>query len=401
MMAAACKDNETNQQQLLAVPEVAQRLLYLLEVKVKGQGKQIKSSCLSLLYEISLTEAGRVALVERMDLVRLILALFPLMKSSNRYNNTAAVVLNNIALEKQAKIALRNKIDGILPALEDLLSKGTAASIVGVACTTATNLAADVRIRNKMAANSSMWQALTKLVACYSATGQTQTLADVLGLCVNISSGVDTACLASLDVSTTTAAWGVLAKSSVSSAGSGEGSGGKATTHQGDGDQTSSHNSTDDDSSSSPAGEQSGEQERDITVRTLVLLSNILPVNSASVDVMSENHRAEKIVEFTKCQDCLIYKPALKCLSALTRSSHDVRLLVVENKGLSMLLSRLKDEDEAVAGNAALCLSHLTKDNTQLVGKHSDGKQTLAGSVCSRLVKTNIVQKLLTLARDG
>ena len=34
-----------------------------------------------------------------------------------------------------------------------------------------------------------------------------------------------------------------------------------------------------------------------------------------------------------QCHDCLIHKPALKCLSALTRSFHKVRLLTVESKG--------------------------------------------------------------------
>ncbi|KAK3758583.1 hypothetical protein RRG08_041233 [Elysia crispata] len=406
MLSAACKNNETNQQQLLGQPEFPQRLLYLLEVKIKGQGRQIKSSSLSLLYEISLTEAGRVALVEHMDLVRLILALFALMKRPSSFNNMAAAVLNNIALEKQSKIALRDKIEDILPAFEDLLSNQASANIVGVACTTAANLAADMKIRSKIASKSSMWQALTGLVAFYSNNKLSETLSDVLGLLVNISTGVDVSYLQSLDISTTSALWDVLFKSSQTETATSRQDSNGNTEDQRQENQCSAHKSSENELSAPAAVQQDEEQEnlfedKEIIARTLVLLSNILPVNSVSADFMSENYRAKRILDLTKCHDCLIHKPALKCLSALTRSFHKVRLLTVESKGLSILLSHLKAHDEAVVGNAALCLSHLTKDTAELEGKDSDSKQTLGASVCSRLVKTNIVQKLLTLARDG
>ena len=49
--------------------------------------------------------------------------------------------------------------------------------------------------------------------------------------------------------------------------------------------------------------------------------------------------------------------------------------LYLFSEGLSILLSHLKAHDEAVVGNAALCLSHLTKDTAELEGKDSDSKQ--------------------------
>ena len=48
-------------------------------------------------------------------------------------------------------------------------------------------------------------------------------------------------------------------------------------------------------------------------------------------------------------------------------------------------MEQLKEQDEAVVGNAALCLSHLTGEER----------------VAARLAKTNIVQHLLVKARDG
>ncbi|GFR70697.1 tetratricopeptide repeat protein 12 [Elysia marginata] len=384
MLTAACKNNETNQQQLLAQSDFSQRLLCLLETKVKVQGRHLRSSCLSLLYEISLTEAGRVALVENVDLVRLIRALFPLMKSSSSYNTTAVAVLNNIALEKKSKTALRDKIESILPAFEDLLkSNETSAKIVGVASSTATNLAADVRIRSKMASRSGLWQSLTQRLTSFNDAGLTESLSNVLGLSVNLSTGVEDTILQCLDTSLTSALNSILVKS-----------------HE-----TESRMEPESSNTSGNISDQDGQQEvqlreREITVRALVVLSNILTVNSASVDFISEGGRAAKILEFTKCKECLIYKPALKCLTALTKSCHDVRVLVMDNKGLSTLLNQLTNQDETIVGNAALCLSHLTQDS-ELDSADKSSKQTLGARVCARLAKTNIVQRLLTLARDG
>ncbi|GFN94736.1 tetratricopeptide repeat protein 12, partial [Plakobranchus ocellatus] len=396
MLAAACKDNETSQQQLLAVPGFPSRLLGLLEIRVKGQGRQLRSSCLALLYEISLTEAGRAALVEKMDLVRLITALFPLMKSTSSYNSTAAALLNNLALEKRTKILLRDKIDEtILPAFENLLkSNQTSVNIVGVACSTATNLAADVKIRNKMAARSSLWQAVTLLVESTNKSGLTRILSDVLGLLVNMSTGVETSYLQSVCQTVTSTLNDVLIKSQQTLSEADEK--GK-TTEQGD-------TTANCDSEAGTQQEGQGKTtslEREIITRALVVLSNILPVNSVSAMFMSERNRAERILEFAKNTESSMYKPALKCLTALTQSSHEVRVLVVDSKALSTLLNRLTDTDEAVVGNAALCLSHLTKDGESDRDSGSGSKQTLGARVCSRLTKTNIIQKLLTLARDG
>ena len=53
--------------------------------------------------------------------------------------------------------------------------------------------------------------------------------------------------------------------------------------------------------------------------------------------------------------------------------------------GLGALIKLLKNPDESIVGNAALCLSHCTQ----------------VPKVCAALTKTDIIKELLVLARDG
>ncbi|XP_055860826.1 tetratricopeptide repeat protein 12-like isoform X2 [Biomphalaria glabrata] len=250
MLTSACKDNETNQQMLLSLPEFVHQISSILVFNFKGQGRVLKIACLNLLHEISLTSAGRAAIVGKFDVDRLTAALFPLMMKATTYGSTAAAVLNNIALDRRLKSLLREKIEEkILPAFESLLVTTTPASIVSLAASAVTNLVGDQVIRNKMASSKKLW--------------------DNIGHLLN--------------------------------------------------------------------------------------------------------------------QDPAFYKPALKCITAVTQSSEEARQMIAQNKGTSILMRFLAMEDEVVIGNAALCLSHLCQ----------------VKQVCSKLTKTNIIQKLLELARDG
>lgn len=68
----------------------------------------------------------------------------------------------------------------------------------------------------------------------------------------------------------------------------------------------------------------------------------------------------------------------------MVRKVIDDVLLAMWLVGLKTVLDLLKSPDEAVVGNAALCLSHCAE----------------LPKVCKALAKTNIIMELLVLARD-
>ena len=73
----------------------------------------------------------------------------------------------------------------------------------------------------------------------------------------------------------------------------------------------------------------------------------------------------------------VLYKMSL--LESTLRFSHHFLI------GLGALIKLLKNPDESIVGNAALCLSHCTQ----------------VPKVCAALTKTDIIKELLVLARDG
>ncbi|XP_012940902.1 tetratricopeptide repeat protein 12 [Aplysia californica] len=342
MLTSACKDNETSQQKLMQLPGFPEQMIVILEAKFKGQGRLLRTSCLNLLHETSLTDAGRGVIVAKYDIHRLISALLPLMVKPSSYTDTAAAVLNNIALEKKVKTLLRDNIEvKILPEFENLLSSNkTSAQIAGLAASSATNLAGDPIVRNKMAAQPILWETSARLMQSFSEGKLSSPLESVSGLLVNISTGVASAQLSDVSPDVSSACYAVMTSESAS----------------------------------------------DVAVsRSLAVLSNILPHNSAAVGFMSEGERVVTILNLLKCGDSVKEKSALKCLTALTRDSGSVRQVVADNKGTSLLLNLLNSEDENTLGNCALCLSHICA----------------VDKVCSKLTKTNIIQRLLVLARDG
>ena len=62
--------SETSQQKLMALPSFPTQLTCILEEKYRGKGRLLRTSCLDLLHETSLSEGGRGALVEHFDMHR-------------------------------------------------------------------------------------------------------------------------------------------------------------------------------------------------------------------------------------------------------------------------------------------------------------------------------------------
>ncbi|KAK0053257.1 tetratricopeptide repeat protein 12 [Biomphalaria pfeifferi] len=341
MFTSACKDNETNQQMLLSLPEFVHQISSILVFNFKGQERVLKIACLNLLHEISLTSAGRAAVVGKFDVDRLTAALFPLMMKATTYGSTAAAVLNNIALDRRLKSLLREKIEEkILPAFESLLVTTTPTSIVSLAASAVTNLVGDQVIRNKMASSEKLWDNTGHLLGCYKESKLIAPLEYLLGLLLNLSTNVPSASLERVGDGLIQNCYSIAASGDLS------------------------------DLSAS---------------RALGVLSNLLPHCQNAVSYMCQDARTLLLLNLLKNQDPAFYKPALKCITAVTQSSEEARQLIAQNKGTSILMRFLAMEDEVVIGNAALCLSHLCQ----------------VKQVCSKLTKTNIIQKLLELARDG
>ncbi|BFZ22509.1 hypothetical protein BsWGS_25548 [Bradybaena similaris] len=340
MFTASCKDNETSQQQLLELPHFSNQLLAMLEVKFKGQGRLLKASCLNFLHEVSVTPAGRAAIISKFDVARLITVLLQLMMKNSTYSSTAAALLNNIALDKRMKTMLRDNIQtDILPAFENMLeSNKSSSTIVGLACSTATNLAGDVTIRNKMASRPSVWKYVANLLISYTGSRQETPVEHLLGLLVNLSTGVDSKFLRNVSHDVTVACCTVM---------------------------------------SADLGDMA-------LTRSIAVLANIAPHCDDAVAFLCTENRPLTILELMKRPDPLFYKPALKCMARLSQEQ-ETAAVVVANKGTSVLLNFLNSEDEVTIGNAALCLSHLCQID----------------KFCAKLTKTNIIQKLLMLARDG
>ncbi|KAJ8316039.1 hypothetical protein KUTeg_006053 [Tegillarca granosa] len=104
LMIAACNNNDANQVAMLKVEGLADKILKFLEVKLKGQGRRLKVSCVNLLYTVSMTDVGRSTIVATFDVPRLLTTLFNLIRTNSEMAYTVGLVLNKIVLEKKAVV---------------------------------------------------------------------------------------------------------------------------------------------------------------------------------------------------------------------------------------------------------------------------------------------------------
>lgn len=61
--AASIFLSETNQQLLITSNGFPTKFLRFLEVKIKGNGKVLKSACVNFLYTVTMTELGRSTII--------------------------------------------------------------------------------------------------------------------------------------------------------------------------------------------------------------------------------------------------------------------------------------------------------------------------------------------------
>ncbi|CAH1796467.1 unnamed protein product, partial [Owenia fusiformis] len=344
LIQAACTDNEENQKQIVVVPGISDSMVAWLECTVKGT-VAIKTHITHFLHTISQTDTGRVAIIKNFDLSRLLGTLFGLVNLGDKVALSAVALLNNLALEKAFKSQIRGNIEeDVLPAFEQLMITGTNISLLPCVISTVTNLCGDVTIRKKVGHRRETWSACCNVLAKYtptvSAEKDEEIIYSILGLLINM------------------------------------------TTEKYDAMQTFTRHLCENCCKLVQCDTSR------IYERSYAVLSHILPSNKEAVTMAMEHNIMTKILEHLQMYspESAIVKHCARCLPACTQlSPNAVNTIVNTKKGLGTVVGLLKPNDEAIQGNAALCLTHCTQ----------------TPGVASKLTKTSIIKHLLILARDG
>lgn len=347
MFRLACEDNEKNQEVFLQTEGMPNKLMRFMEVKIKGPGRGLKSSCVKILHTVTISVIGRSLVFQKFDIPQLMTIVFNLIQTNDDAALTSGCVLNNLALDNKFKQQLRDKIEiDVLPAFENVLKEGSSnQSVLPTCVSTITNLSNDVVIRKKLSDWKDMWKILVDSISRHKEKLPQPLSVELVEACLGLISNL---------------------------------------THEG-----SSVNFKE---FSLPICKQcliicqSLKHYKLMISRSLGILSHILPYSIPSVDWFCDNEGVEILMYILKNdEDSANRKCALKALTGCSQINDHARVFIVDHKGLGTLIKQLKSDDETVVGNAALCLSHCTQ----------------VPKVCAALSKTDIIKELLVLARDG
>lgn len=347
MFRLACEDNEKNQEVFLQTEGMPNKLMRFMEVKIKGPGRGLKSSCVKILHTVTISVIGRSLVFQKFDIPQLMTIVFNLIQTNDDAALTSGCVLNNLALDNKFKQQLRDKIEiDVLPAFENVLKEGSSnQSVLPTCVSTITNLSNDVVIRKKLSDRKDMWKILVDSISRHKEKLPQPLSVELVEACLGLISNL---------------------------------------THEG-----SSVNFKE---FSLPICKQcliicqSLKHYKLMISRSLGILSHILPYSIPSVDWFCDNEGVEILMYILKNdEDSANRKCALKALTGCSQINDHARVFIVDHKGLGTLIKQLKSDDETVVGNAALCLSHCTQ----------------VPKVCAALSKTDIIKELLVLARDG
>ncbi|KAK3107524.1 hypothetical protein FSP39_016660 [Pinctada imbricata] len=346
MLQMACFQNETNQEILMQTDGLPEKLLRFMEVKLKGQGRLVKASCLELIHTVTLTEIGRTLVIQKFDLSKLLTVLFNLIRTNANLAVSAGCCLNNLALEKRFKLQLRDKIeDNVIPAFESLLKDSSSPKSALPSCvTTMLNLANDSIIRDKLTQRKDLWNILIDFINSHKGKLDEPISVELVEACLGLLANITnepTALMRECGVNICRQCLEIC----------------KNLKHY-----------------------------KLIVSRSLGVLSHVLPNCIPAVEWWSDNGGVDILLYTLKNDDDFSNrKHALKALTGCTQINDHARIFTVDHKGLGTLIKLLKSEDEVVIGNAALCLGHTTQ----------------VPKVCAALTKTDILKDLLVLARDG
>lgn len=346
MFALACEDNEKNQEVLLLTEGLPEKLMRFMEVKIKGPGRVLKSSCVKILHTVTISVVGRSMVLQRFDIPRLLTIVFNLIRVNDDAALTAGCVLNNLALDNKFKQQLRDNIEiDVLPAFENVLKDASSNQAVLPTCvSTITNLSNDVVIRKKLTDRKDLWKILVDAVFNHKEKLPQPLSVELVEACLGLMFN-----LTHEQTSVTFKEFSLpICKQCLMIC-------------------------------------QSLKHFKLMVSRSLGILSHVLPSSIPSVDWFCDNGGVEVLMFILKNDESINRKYALKALTGCTQINDHARVFIVDHKGLGTLMKQLKSEDETVVGNAALCLGHCTQ----------------IPKVCAALSKTDIIKDLLVLARDG
>ncbi|XP_041373600.1 tetratricopeptide repeat protein 12-like [Gigantopelta aegis] len=344
MFTAACTNNESNQQHMFDDDDLADRLLAILEAKLKTPGRVLQTSFVNLLHTVSISDIGRITIVAKFDISRLLSALFLLMRCpSSSLALMSAALLNNIALEKRFKSHLRDHVDDrLLPAFKSLAHDSSCLDGVMSSClSTIMNLAGDPFLRAALSNKQELWESSLHLLDVHKSrlTDGEEVISAALGLLMNLS--VETGqCVRQFGQRVCEHCLRLCRINP-------------------------SHNN--------------------IIDRSLGLAGHILPHCVPAVEWVCCHDGPHILLQHIMSDSEVRKKACIKSLTACTQLIESARHSVVDHKGLPPLMGLLKSDDEVVVGNAALCLSHCCQ----------------VQKAATDLVQTAIIKDLLILTRDG
>lgn len=346
MFNKACIDCETNQQLIVTSNGFPNKFLRFLEVKIKVNGKVMKSAYINFLNTVALTELGRSTVILTFNMTRLLTLLYDLVRTNASLAVMAGYILNNLALDKRFKQQIRDKMDDILPSFETLLKDNSSVLHVLPSCiSTVMNLCHDPHIRLKILNRNEMWKANVDLLVIHKDKLKEPVSIELVEACLGMLANLTYEPSQNMKEFSLPICKNCLELCS------------------------------------------KFKHYKLIVQRAFTILGHILPHSIPTVDWFCENAGHELLLYCIKNEEELEEnkKSALKGLAGCTQINDQARIFIVDHKGLGTLVKSIKSCDESVIGNAALCLGHCTQ----------------IPKVCAALTKTDIMKDLLVLARDG
>jgi len=370
LMTRVCAGNVENQRRFTRLDNVVQSIFRVLQCKGL---KSTKESAVNLLFTVSETQAGRESIVGAFDNAKILAAIFVLVRFAwGNLATQATSLLNNLALDDRFKKNLRATFSSdVIPPFEALIGSSSISpsslamdvTVVPSVLATMANLAGDPLIRKTIVVKKEIWDAVTRLLenAVMKKTVDNEkektqvermrfhSLGFLINACKDESEGrkeggarIGLACAELIKMNTPTQPV--------------EG-----------------------------VHEEKPSKEDDASTRALILLGLLLPSNEDLAESLVSEEFLSSVIDFLRFGTPNQIKSASKVVAAaLKQSSRSRTEFVGSKKGLSALVTLLKEKDDMIVGNAALGISLCSE----------------VPKVAEKLTKTQIVKHLLTLARD-
>ncbi|XP_074660725.1 tetratricopeptide repeat protein 12-like [Tubulanus polymorphus] len=337
---AACTDNDENIKQIMEESKYVGTLQTILTTK----RKLLKEACINFLHIVSQSELGRNQIISKFDIPSLTKSVFSLMNSHGLMAVNAMGFINNLTLNPKYKAQLRTDVENVFSAFENfIITCDVSKSTLPLCLSAVTNLTNDAHIRQKIICRKGMWDGCLHLLAvpCMNSSSITrhkEALHSLLGLAMNMSLEPSEECKAA------------AAKMA------------------------------------SYCVELFNSDHNDLRQRSLALISHLFPKSREAAETIYTTSFLEKLLNLLKSDNQKDVTSSMKVITVFSQQISQCSLDIADNKdGLNSVVELLNHDNEHIVGNAALCLSNCCS----------------VTKVCSRLAKTNIIQNLLVIVRDG